>query len=93
MLIVKIVVQIPQLAMKGAVLATAVEAVLMRALVDFRRAIMEAVMSVVIAGVVIIVVVRRRRRQWQCKPKDTRQQSRRVHCSTPFALSAAALGT
>jgi hypothetical protein len=52
MLIVKIVVQIPQLAMKGAVLATAVEAVLVRALVDFRRAIMEAVMSVVIAGVV-----------------------------------------
>jgi hypothetical protein len=73
MLIVKIVVQIPQLAMEGAVLATAVEAVLMRALVDFRRAIMKAIMVMVIAGVVIIVVVRRRRRQWQCKPKDARQ--------------------
>jgi hypothetical protein len=73
MLIVKIVVQVPQLAMKGAVLATAVEAVLMRALVDFRRAIMEAVMSIMVAGVVLVVVVRRRRRQWQCKPKDARQ--------------------
>jgi hypothetical protein len=42
MLIVKVTMQVPQLAMKGAVLATAVEAVLMRALGDVRRAIVEA---------------------------------------------------
>jgi hypothetical protein len=74
MLIVKVAVQIPERTMKSAVLATAVEAVLVRALVDFRRAIVEAVMSVMIAGVVIIVVARRRWRPWQREPQDAGQR-------------------
>src|SRR5215210_6535952 len=88
MLIVKVAVQIPERTMKSAVLATAVEAVLVRALVDFRRAIVEAVMSVMIAGVVIMVVARRCWRPWQREPQDAGQQSRLVHCSFSFALSA-----
>jgi hypothetical protein len=70
MLVVKVAVEIPERTMKGAVLSTAVEAVLVRALVDFRRLIVEAVMSVMIAGVVVIVVIRRRWRQWQREPQD-----------------------
>jgi hypothetical protein len=79
--------------MKGTVLATAVETVLVRALVDFPRLIVEAVMVVMIADVVIVVVARRCRRQWHREPQDADQHSRLVHCSAPFALSSYTLAT
>ena len=63
----EIAMHVAESAMIGAVLATAVEPVLMRALVNFGYVLVEAAMLVMITGVVIIVrvVVSHRRRQWQ----------------------------
>ena len=59
--------------MEGPVLAATFESFLMGALMHFGRAVMEAVMSMMIARVIVVVVARHRGRQWQRERQDARQ--------------------
>jgi hypothetical protein len=61
-LVVKVMVHVPQGAMEGAVLAATFESFLVGALMHFGRAVMEAVMSNMIARVIVVVVACDRRR-------------------------------